>query len=501
MPHGVLFRGNVEGEIRKEIITKGYIKGIIGLPANLFYGTGIPACIIVLDKEFAKNRQEILMIDASKGFIKDGNKNRLRAQDVHKIVDVFNNQKEIKGYSRRVSIDEIVSDKNNYNLNLPRYIDNDKQEDIHDLTAHLRGGIPKRDIDNLNNYWHIFKTLRQTIFKEDNDSEYAMVKIPVEKIHETIINSQEYRSYTDKMIYILYKWQAKNEIKLKELTIGSSLKKIIYEISEELLNDFTDFPLIDKYDIYQYLMDYWSEIMQDDVSLIGASGWQKAAEISVIQDEIKSKKLQENPDIIIGSAKKAQKFKAGIVPVKLIMAKYFATEEQTISKLQQEKETILQDLEEFLEEHNNEEGLLAEVKNDKGKLTKTALTSRVNEIKNDSKFTEDLKVLRQALEFISKEAKFTDEIKKLQVKLDLQIIDYSQKLSEDYIKKLVVNEKWFAKLASDLMGELERVTYNLTNRIKELEERYKKPLPEIISQLNDLNTQVDSHLKKMGLVW
>ena len=152
LPHGVLFRGNAERVIRKAIIKRGYIKGIIGLPTNLFFGTGIPACILVLDKEHAATRTGIFMLDASTGFIKDGNKNRLRSMDIHKIVDTFNKSLEIDGYSRMVPISEIADAKNDYNLNLPRYIDSTEAEDIHDLAAHLKGDIPKADIDNLQSY-------------------------------------------------------------------------------------------------------------------------------------------------------------------------------------------------------------------------------------------------------------------------------------------------------------------------------------------------------------
>lgn len=142
LPHGVLFRGNVEADIRQSILQKGYIKAIISLPANLFYGTGIPACIIVIDKEDADKRDSIFMIDASKGYMKDGNKNRLRERDIRKIIDVFKGQIESEPkYARLVPYSEI--EKNEYNLNIPRYIDNQEEEDIHDIEAHLKGDIPK----------------------------------------------------------------------------------------------------------------------------------------------------------------------------------------------------------------------------------------------------------------------------------------------------------------------------------------------------------------------
>ena len=165
LPHGVLFRGNAEAAIRREIVERGYIKGIIGLPANLFYGTGIPACIVVLDKENAHARKGIFMIDASKGFIKDGNKNRLRAQDIHKIVDAFTRQLEVPRYSRMVPLAEISDPKNDFNLNLPRYIDSTEPEDLQDIDGHLRGGIPDRDIDALDRYWQVFPGVRAALFR------------------------------------------------------------------------------------------------------------------------------------------------------------------------------------------------------------------------------------------------------------------------------------------------------------------------------------------------
>jgi type I restriction enzyme M protein len=170
LPHGVLFRGNAEATIRRRLLKQGFIKGIIGLPANLFYGTGIPACIVVLDKENAAGRTGIFMIDASKGFMKDGNKNRLRSQDIHKIVDVFTKQTEIERYSRMVLLSEIADPKNDYNLNIPRYIDSSEPEDVQDLHAHVHGGIPNRDLDALSSYWDAFPQLRGQLFEPSSRS-------------------------------------------------------------------------------------------------------------------------------------------------------------------------------------------------------------------------------------------------------------------------------------------------------------------------------------------
>ena len=177
LPHGVLFRGNKEADIRHNLIQRGLIKGVIGLPANLFYGTGIPACILVIDKDNAHARTGIFMIDASKGFLKDGNKNRLRSQDIHKIVDVFNRQIELPRYARMVPVAEIASPANYYNLNIPRYIDAGEPEDLHDLDAHLKGGIPNRDIDALDAYWSVFPSLRETLFQGNGRDGYCEPRV------------------------------------------------------------------------------------------------------------------------------------------------------------------------------------------------------------------------------------------------------------------------------------------------------------------------------------
>src|SRR6266513_4270432 len=165
LPHGVLFRGNAEATIRQQLVRSGILKGIIGLPTNLFYGTSIPACILVLDKENAQARKGIFMIDASKGFIKDGNKNRLRAQDIHRIVDTFTRQIDIDRYARMVPLAEIADPKKDFNLNLPRYIDSTEPEDLQDIDGHLRGGIPERDLDALGGYWKQLPSVRAVLFE------------------------------------------------------------------------------------------------------------------------------------------------------------------------------------------------------------------------------------------------------------------------------------------------------------------------------------------------
>ena len=257
LPHGVLFRGNAEAAIRENLIRKGYIKGIIGLPANLFYGTGIPACVIILDKEDAHNRKGIFMVDASSGFMKDGNKNRLRDRDLHKIVDTFNERDELAGYSRMVGFDEI--EKNEYNLNIPRYIDSSEAEDIQDITGHLQGGIPSADIDALRAYWEICPSLRGSLFESARDGYEALI-VEKQAIKTSIYDHSEFSSFIDGMNQHFTSWKKEKSAELKQLDVECKPKQLITELSGNLLDHYEGKPLMDHYAVFQHLMDYWVEI-------------------------------------------------------------------------------------------------------------------------------------------------------------------------------------------------------------------------------------------------
>ncbi len=508
LPHGVLFRSHAEASIRKEAVKRGYIKGIIGLPANLFYGTGIPACIIVLDKSHATSRKGIFMINASKGFIKDGNKNRLREQDIHKIVDVFNKVIEIEGFSRSVPLSEIADPKNDYSLNLPRYIDSGEEADTHDLTAHLKGGIPKRDIDDLQRYWNEFTATREALFKQNGSTDYLIARVSANQVKTKIMESHEYQAFAHEAKDTLIFWKDKHGRYLKSLKQGCKPKEVIWNISEDLLATVAVIPLIDKYDIYQLLMNYWSDVMQDDVYQISSKGWEDAAKLHPITDEKhKNKKIKETPDIVIGSGKKTEKFKAYLIPPALIVQRYYAQEKQAIDKLETQRETLAGEIDALIEENSGEEGLLEEAKNDKGNLTKTSLIDRMRaistknngkrEIDNDNK--EEWEVLVEAEIIFIKENALASEIKSKQIELNKKIVSHYAKLSVEDIKELVVIDKWFARLSIDVAGEVERVTHTLANRVKELEERYAHPMPELTEKVSKFSERVEAHLKKMGL--
>lgn len=487
LPHGVLFRGNAEAFIRENLIKQGYIKGIIGLPANLFYGTPIPACIIVIDKEQAQARTGIFMIDASKGFIKDGNKNRLRSQDIHKVVDAFTNQLELPRYSRMVTLSEIAA--NDYNLNIPRYIDSSEPEDLHDLTAHLQGGIPQRDIEALGDYWKVFPNLRATLFADDREG-YAKSLVEAAQVKSTILNHAEFKTFAEQSLQPFTAWCERSA--LKEIQVGEQPKAIIQRISEDLLESYADMQLLSKYDIYQILMDYWEGVMQDDVFILTQDDWPAAKTLRQLI-AAKGEKLKESPDLVIDK----DKYKAEVIPPSLIVARYFAAEQVQVDAKQTELDAVSQELESYIEEHGGEEGLLADALNDKGKVTAATVKARMK-VTTDK---EEMTALKQVQKLFDQETKLKKELKQLQEALDLLVLTQYAQLDDQAIKTLVVEDKWLATLKANIEAEIERVTQQLANRVKELDERYAEPLFVISQSIDDLSDKVAAHLKAMGLEW
>lgn len=499
LPHGVLFRGNAEARIRENLIKQGYIKGIIGLPANLFYGTGIPACIIVIDKEHAQQRalsatgeasdteSGIFMVDASKGFAKDGNKNRLRSQDIHKIVDVFTKQLELPRYSRMVPLSEIAG--NDYNLNIPRYIDSSEPEDLHDLSAHLQGGIPNRDIDALERYWQVFPSIRATLFEHAREG-YSKASVKASEVKSTILNHDEFKTFAAQSLVPFTEWAQRSN--LHAIAQDESPKQIIHRISEDLLQSYAQTPLLSKYDIYQILMDYWAESMQDDVYVLVQDGWPAG---NVLRELVvnKGEKLKETPDLVIAKAK----YKAELIPPALIVARFFAAEQVKVDTLQSLLDSASQELETYLEENSGEDGLLNDALNDKDKVTKATVTARLK-LATDS---DEKAALKQAKKLFDAEGDAKKALKEAQDALDLAVFKQYPKLSIEEIKSLIVDDKWLATLESNIIAEIERVTQQLANRVKELEERYSEPLPALTQSVENLSDKVAGHLKAMGLEW
>jgi type I restriction enzyme M protein len=446
------------------------------------------------DKEHASARKGIYMIDASKGFKKDGNKNRLRDQDVHKIVDTFNKQLDMPKYARMVTLKEV--EENEYNLNIPRYIDSSEREDIHDLFAHLNGGIPQADVDILDEYWEVFEELKDELFTPNAKEGYYGTNIVPSAVKQTIMDSDEYGVFKDSVIDTHLSWRALHEQTLQNLDKGCHPKSIIKELSETLLEKFKGVKLLDKYDLYQLVMDYYGEVMQDDLYLISQDGWEVG---NVVRELVpsKDKKGKNVYKEVHDFEFKKIRYKADLVPPQLIINAYFQDEQKAIDGLQIKLDGASSELESFIEDNSGEDGLLEDAKTDKGSITKTSVNNRIKESTDD----DELEVIKAAKKLIEDETKAKKSLKTATDSLNLEVFKKYPLLSVDEIKELVLNAKWYAIWISELHDEIERVTSSLANRVKTLEERYIKPLGDIYSEVKELETRVEAHLKAMGLSW
>ena len=480
LPHGVLFRGNAEADIRRNLLRRGYIKGIIGLPANLFYGTGIPACIVVIDKIDADARNGLFMIDASKGFMKDGPKNRLRAQDIHKIVDAFNKGVAVSGYSRFVPMAEI--EKNDFNLNLPRYIDSSESEDEQSIDAHLKGGIPLADVEALADYWAVLPGLRAALFAPRREG-FMNLAVAKADIRSTIFHHPEFTAFIDGMNTHFTQWRKTAAQSRRGLQVGVHPKQVIEGLSEGLLAYYKGKPLLDSYDVYQHLMDYWSEVMQDDCYLIAVDGW-KAQTHPVTETDKKGREKDKG-------------WACDLVPKELVVAHYFAKEQAAVDAVNMELERVTASLAELEEEHSGDDAAFAGF----DKVNKASVQDRLRELKHEPDAADEKAVLNRWLDLSAEEAKLKKTLKEGEAALDALAYAQYPKLSESDVKALVVDDKWLTTLEKAVHGEMDRVSQRLTQRVKELAERYEHTLPQLNERVAELEAKVHAHLETMGFAW
>ncbi|MFH5251938.1 type I restriction-modification system subunit M [Burkholderia semiarida] len=510
LPHGVLFRGNAEADIRRALIRKGYIEAIIGLPANLFYGTGIPACIVVIDKSRAAERVAagagIFMIDASQGFMKDGPKNRLRERDIHRIIDAFQRRQTVPRYARQVGLEEI--EKNEHNLNLPRYIDSQVPEDRQDIEGHLRGGIPEADVTApeslVSRYWAVCPQLERTLFKLIRPG-YLDLAVDTATIKSTIHGHPEFAGFIDRMNVHFAAWCDVQAKTLKGLRPGCKPKQVIAQLSESLLAHYQGQPLIDAYAVYQHLMDYWAQTMQDDCYLIAADGWQ-AQTYRVIEADKKGRQKDKG-------------WTCDLVPKPLIVARYFAKEQTALEALQAKLEGVSAKLSELEEEHSAEDGAFAGF----DKINAVAVKDRLREIEDELKveikaakrgkrgvtaaneaddtISDELRVLLDWLKLAAEESALKKRVKEADTALDAAAFAQYPKLSATEVQALVVDDKWLTTLGAAVHGEMDRLSQQLTARVKALAERYEAPLPRLNARVAELEARVNRHLETMGFVW
>ncbi|MDO7815478.1 type I restriction-modification system subunit M [Helicobacter pylori] len=489
LPHGVLFRGNAEGVIRKNLLMKGYIKGVIGLAPNLFYGTSIPACVIVLDKENARARKGVFMIDASKDFKKDGNKNRLREQDVQKMIDTFNAYKEIPYYSKMVSLEEISA--NDYNLNIPRYIaaKQELEKDLFALTnSHKASYLPKNEIEAYAPYFRVFKELKNTLFKKSDKEGYYALKTECENIKELIIQSSEYQTFHASVLSAFDRLELFTTF--NDLEPGFNPKTLIESVCSKVLKEFEKVEILDKYGVYQLFKDYYNEVLQDDWFLISFNGFESAKnlrELTPLKDKNKKANYLEEPDFVIQKTY----YKSDLIPKNLIKQRFFEKETKELEELENalnEKEALL---DEFIEEHSNEEGLFYELKINESVLKK--------ELKNATDL-EDKKILKTALELLEAKNKALKMKNKAHEELELKAFHQYKNLKLDEIKDLIIKDKWLNSLKNALENKILKRINAFTSAFNEIISSYSNSLLELDKEVKESESKVLKHLKDLGLM-
>ena len=490
LPHGVLFRGNAEAQIRKYLVAeKRYIKGIIGLPANLFFGTGIPACIIIIEKSEAAGRKGVFMIDAKSGYIKDGAKNRLREQDIRRIVDVWQSQRDVPHFARFVPMEEI--ERNDYNLNIPRYVSAPDTEILQDIDAHLYGGLPKHDIDQLATYWDVCPSLCSDLFSEHPTREgYYSLNCEQDTIRDTVSANVDFQKQSEVFKRSFADWCDKHRNELNSLAQGFAPKTLIEQLGNSLLEIFgTDKSLVDAYDVYDCLMNYWGETMQDDCYMISSGGWtvqlytpQPASKKS--NDKKKEKKAATPEDIV-----------CDLLPVPIVVDEYFADKRNLIVAAEELLSQNEAQLAELIEEQS--ENYLDEDNFPDSKMTDANIKKRIK-VLNKKADADELAVLQKYLDLKGDISLNKKLIKERKYDLLTALLVKYANLSEEDIKRLVIEKKWFASLGSRLDGEMQRISQQLTSKVSALAERYAQTLPEIDAEIADLEAKVAAHLKQMG---
>jgi type I restriction enzyme M protein len=301
-----------------------------------------------------------------------------------------------------------------------------------------------------------------------------MLKVTPPEIKQTIYGHPEFKSFHQLVTKLFEKWKAAQTPVLKKIAVGDKPKNLVLVLTEDLLATFQKVKLVDPYDVYQHLMDYWAETMQDDLYLLVIEGWEAVLD------------GQPNTDLIPGT---------------LIVRRYYATDQTAIEQFEADRDVITRQMEELDEEHGGEDGLLADAKTDKGKLTKASVKARIEEIADDKDAGDERKLLKDYFALVEKEAAANNKIKEAVKALDAKVAAKYGKLSKDEIKTLVVDDKWMGTLAAVVQSELNRVSQALTGRVKELAERYAVPMPIIVGKVDELTMKVDTHLKEMGFVW
>ena len=474
LPHGVLFRGNAEEDIRKDLVKRHLIKGIIGLPPNLFFGTGIPACIIVIDKRNASNREGIFFIDAKDGFMKDGAKNRLREQDIRLVVDTWLKEREIPHYSRLVKWGEI--ERNNFNLNIPRYIEARDTEVKHNLEGHLRGGISNVEIDAFNAEWDSFPEMKEQFFGMLRDG-FSMLKVESSAIAPMLEESASGKKIRAELRQSFNGWADSARSYVSE-DVRRNPKETVEKLGTSILtNSGFVSSFINPYDVYGAYMDYVNDVLRDDLYVLSSDGWLAGREI-----------------VVTKRTKTAKEWDGLLVPKPIVSNRFFPDLVEKVRVAAEKSEAAEAEYERFVEDETDkgQESDILEQVGDEWKVLSDKELKKLSSKCPTAKKCLELKKAKSDAAAIEKAArKALDEATEKKYPI----------LTEDEIKSLLFDNKWFDAMSNSVMAIFDASLRRFATALVSLAERYVHPLGELEANLAASQEEVHSVLRSMGFNW
>jgi len=559
LPNGVLFRGNEEEAVRRKIIEKRYIRGIISLPPNLFFGTGIPACIIIIDKAKTSTSKGIFMIDARAGFAKDGAKNRLREQDIRRVFDAWETlelldangqlsetEELIPHFARFVPYTEITNERNDCNLNVSRYITPVDTEIQQDLFAHLKlnGGLPTKDVEDGFSYlWRHCPSLKDELFSPLQSGYYSLA-VDRKDIPDAIAFNREFRELSGFFSAAVEEWYKLVSSQMFALAPGCQPKKLIADWSESLLETLAEVDgLVDKYDVYDILLNYWNTSMQDDCYLISRDGWVVELSCEQLTTDKKSKEVKfvakKNPTF--------RDYTCDLLPVYIVVNRFFKKENDELNRAEEVLAQLKSEIEQLEEEYPDElNDTVSEITfrylyavcpkpldgekevlesylsiSDKGKIGKEkksaiidehpqvfkrldnlnqpAIKSRLREVINYAPLLEEtIDLYRQYIDLNKQLGEAKVDVKDKISTLTKLVVTKYPKLTECEIKDMVINDKWHTAIVGGAIDTAFSVSIVIEQQVIDLVDRYARRLSDIDASVRNLETRVNSHLAKMG---
>ena len=470
LPHGVLFRGGEEGEIRRNLIEKNKIDAIIGLPANIFYGTGIPTIIMVLKQK--RDNSDVLIIDASKGFIKEGKNNKLRASDIKKIVDVISKRENVDKFSRVVSRNEIRE--NDYNLNIPRYVDSSEETESWDIFASMFGGIPKSEIDKLDKYWDAFPELKTALF-ENTSSENC--KLVTEDIKKSIKEHQDIKKFEDKFYKAFSDFGDYLNEELISKMNSLSISRTEEKLAQNIFSRLQDIPLVDKYEAYQFLDDDWNEI---------------AIDLEIIQTEGFESTKTVNPNLVVKKKGKIDQevqdgWKGNIIPFELIQSTLLAEDIQKLSEKENRLSDITSNYEEIFDTLTEEEKGSDFVNEDSFvyAAVKKALKSEILE-------TETTEKLEEVMKLNNEEKCLKSAIKRESALIEEKSKETIENLTDEQVMELL-RDKWVEPIIEKLLQLPDSIVSEFSSKLDSIVKKYG-------TTLSDIETQIEETEKSLSLM-